>query len=294
MAISEAEKIKKAEEIYLRRRMGQNVRANENIRKNSFFKWLIKNVIYIMLIIACIHGYNNREYFLSEKFKNDFNSFINTKINARDFIRKLYTNKEENVENLKENEEKSLEKLEENSNENKESSLKNDEKIIYVSNISGKSLDESYKKKEEENIKNIGIQEYVKLRCTFKRPIKGVVTSRYGIRNSKYKNVSKHHTGIDIGANTGTDIYSSIEGNVIEVSSKGNYGKHLKIASKIDSNIVTLYAHCSKILVKKGDKIKIGQKIAKVGSTGNTTGPHLHFEIRYKNDYIDPEKILEF
>ena len=111
---------------------------------------------------------------------------------------------------------------------------------------------------------------------------------------SKYKNVSKNHTGIDLSANIGTNIVSSIEGEVVEVSSKGNYGKHLKIASKIDKNIIILYAHCSEILVKKGDKVKKNQVVAKVGNTGNTTGAHLHFEIRYKDEYINPEKIMEF
>ena len=55
-----------------------------------------------------------------------------------------------------------------------------------------------------------------------------------------------------------------------------------------------MYAHCSKILVKQNDYVEAGQEIAKVGSTGNSTGPHLHFEIRYNGSYIDPSKILEF
>lgn len=71
----------------------------------------------------------------------------------------------------------------------------------------------------------------------------------------------------------------------------GDYGKHLKIEN---NGVETLYAHCSKILVNENDSIQIGQEIAKVGSTGNSTGPHLHFEIRYLGEFIDPSKILEF
>ena len=82
-----------------------------------------------------------------------------------------------------------------------------------------------------------------------------------------------------------------MHGKVILVSSKGDYGKHIKI--QID-NIQTLYAHCSKILVKENDVVEIGQEIAKVGSTGNSTGPHLHFEIRYEDRFIDPAKIINF
>jgi len=78
---------------------------------------------------------------------------------------------------------------------------------------------------------------------------------------------------------------------VILVSSKGDYGKHIKIQT---DNIQTLYAHCSKILVKENDIIESGQEIAKVGSTGNSTGPHLHFEIRYENRFIDPSRIIDF
>ena len=61
-----------------------------------------------------------------------------------------------------------------------------------------------------------------------------------------------------------------------------------------NQGVETLYAHCSKILVNENDSVEIGQEIAKVGSTGNSTGPHLHFEVRYLGKYIDPSKILEF
>ena len=72
---------------------------------------------------------------------------------------------------------------------------------------------------------------------------------------------------------------------------KETIGKHLKIAK---DGIETLYAHCSKILVNENDNVEIGEEIAKVGNTGNSTGPHLHFEIRYNGQFIDPSKVLEF
>ena len=78
---------------------------------------------------------------------------------------------------------------------------------------------------------------------------------------------------------------------MILVSEEGDYGKHLKVQ---DGDIVTLYAHCSEILVKEGQSVEKGEKIAKVGSTGNSTGPHLHFEIRYQNRYVNPQEIFEF
>ena len=105
--------------------------------------------------------------------------------------------------------------------------------------------------------------------------------------NSK---VSKNHTGVDIAASLGTVINSATSGKVIEVSSSGNYGKHFRIQT---GDLVVLYAHCSKIYVKEGQELTQGEPIAEVGATGNTTGPHLHFEIKLYDRLINPEKILE-
>ena len=82
-----------------------------------------------------------------------------------------------------------------------------------------------------------------------------------------------------------------MEGTVEEVSSYGDYGNHLKITN---GEVSTLYAHCSKILVNQGDYISQGQKIAKVGNTGRTTGPHLHFEISRSGRTVDPAAIITF
>ena len=82
-----------------------------------------------------------------------------------------------------------------------------------------------------------------------------------------------------------------MDGTVTVSSSEGEYGKHIDIEN---GEILTRYAHCSKLLVKEGQKVKQGDKIAEVGSTGNSTGPHLHFEIRRENRTINPEKIIKF
>ncbi len=72
---------------------------------------------------------------------------------------------------------------------------------------------------------------------------------------------------------------------------QASYGKVIKIQN---GDLVTLYAHCSEILVNVGDQINMMQNIAKVGSTGNSTGPHLHFEIIYSGRYVNPEYVIEF
>ena len=146
--------------------------------------------------------------------------------------------------------------------------------------------DENEKKKSQTEID----VEYINENYKFKMPVIGTVTSRYGQREAT-EVVSANHQGIDIGANQGTPIYAAIEGTVTVASEEGEYGKHIDITN---GDILTRYAHCSKLLVKEGQKVKQGEKIAEVGSTGNSTGPHLHFEIRRDNRTINPEYILKF
>ena len=118
-------------------------------------------------------------------------------------------------------------------------------------------------------------------------PLKGTITSRFGERDVEPKN----HTGIDIAANTGKKIVSAIDGIVEEVSTTGEYGNHIIIKT---DDITTLYAHCSKLLVKEGEEVKKGDNIAEVGNTGNSTGPHLHFEIKKEDRLINPEYVIKF
>ena len=132
--------------------------------------------------------------------------------------------------------------------------------------------------------------EYIKQNYKFKMPVTGTVTSRYGEREAT-NIISANHQGIDIGANMGTPIYAAMEGTVKVSSEEGEYGKHIDITN---GDVLTRYAHCSKLLVKEGEKVKQGEKIAEVGSTGNSTGPHLHFEIRRDNRAINPESIMNF
>lgn len=120
-------------------------------------------------------------------------------------------------------------------------------------------------------------------------PVVGTVTSVFGVRNSDNPSVSNYHSGLDIAANTGTQILAAMDGEVIEATTDTYFGKYLKIKK---DDIVIIYAHCSKLLVNVGDKVKKGELIAYVGNTGNSTGPHVHIEIRYKDRLVDPTDIL--
>ena len=121
------------------------------------------------------------------------------------------------------------------------------------------------------------------------KPINGTISSRYGLRNPTTVTVPKNHTGIDLAETTGTKIVSATDGTVILNSSKGDYGNHLKIQN---GDATFIYAHCSKLYVEVGDKVSQGETIAAVGSTGNSTGPHLHLEIRVNGVAYNPQNYV--
>jgi murein DD-endopeptidase MepM/ murein hydrolase activator NlpD len=117
-------------------------------------------------------------------------------------------------------------------------------------------------------------------------PSSGWVTSYYGPRKSPYSGRLKMHEGIDIGAKPGTDIIAPADGIVTFSGEKPGFGKFVQIDHGY--GIETLFGHAQTILAKKGDKITRGMQIAKVGNTGLSTGPHLHYEIRVNGIAVDP------
>ncbi len=121
-------------------------------------------------------------------------------------------------------------------------------------------------------------------------PTEGLIESPFGNRLHPVYRKFLDHTGVDIGGKSGNPIFASASGTVIYSGTNGGYGYCIDIDH--GNGLVTRYAHCSKILVKKWQKVDAGQEIARVGSTGVSTGPHLHFEIRL-NDYpIDPAMFI--
>lgn len=115
-------------------------------------------------------------------------------------------------------------------------------------------------------------------------PISGTITSRFGRRSSGT------HTGLDIATSSGTPIKAAAAGTVIYAGYKGSYG-NLVIIAHTDS-VQTYYAHCSKIYVSKGENVSQGQVISAVGSTGNSTGPHLHLEVRENGVAKNPQNYV--
>jgi murein DD-endopeptidase MepM/ murein hydrolase activator NlpD len=116
------------------------------------------------------------------------------------------------------------------------------------------------------------------------------ITSEYGNRYHPILHVYKFHSGIDIGASQGSQILAANDGTVIYASTKGGYGNCVMIDH--GGGVVTLYGHCSKLLVSTGEKVTRGQNIALVGSTGQSTGPHCHFEVRINGSTTNPMNYL--
>ena len=126
---------------------------------------------------------------------------------------------------------------------------------------------------------------------TSKRHSKEELVRNFGARESTSPIVSTNHKGIDIAAKEGTKIKSAIDGQVEVAAYNSEYGNFIKIKH---GEVLTVYAHCQKLKVKQGKKVKQGDVIALVGSTGKSTGSHLHFEIRLSGRYINPRYIIKF
>lgn len=121
-------------------------------------------------------------------------------------------------------------------------------------------------------------------------PTSGTITSGYGYRRSPFGSAREFHTGLDIGASRGTQVYSTARGVVRMASYNGGYGNVIFIDHGYGFS--TVYAHLSKINVKVGQQVTKGQLIGLVGSTGASTGPHLHYEVRVNGVAVNPINYL--
>lgn len=119
------------------------------------------------------------------------------------------------------------------------------------------------------------------------KPVTGTISSRFGSISSVR---SSAHTGLDIAAPTGTPVKAAAGGTVIWAGRKGSYG--LLVVISHSSSVQTYYGHCSKLYVSAGQTVSQGQSISAVGSTGNSTGPHLHFEIRVNGVAHNPQNYV--
>ncbi|MEW5822439.1 MAG: M23 family metallopeptidase [Cyanobacteriota bacterium] len=133
---------------------------------------------------------------------------------------------------------------------------------------------------------------------TFIGPTRGSISSLFGWRSDPFSKKTAFHCGLDVAAKSGTPIYALQEGYVVYSDIKGGYGKAVIIRHQYPDIpelpiVETMYAHNSDNLVKVGQYVRRGDIIAQVGSTGRSTGPHLHFEVHYNGGYVNPIDYLQ-
>lgn len=281
--MSVEEKIRRAEEIYQRRRQEETRPiAKVSVNEKKDIKLLKKMMIQILICVAIywiIYSVQNNQYVFSEDFirkANEILSYDTNFVELYEMVKNQWIKPEE--KEIKKEQEGEQEKEQERELEN------NGEAIGGAPPVANGVLAEQNLTQEEVDIQNI------KNTTSFIKPVEGVISSKYGRRDSATGNVPKNHTGTDIATNLGTKIRAATDGEVVLASNEGDYGNHLKVQI---GEVSIIYAHCNCLYVKQGDRIVQGQEIAEVGTTGNSTGPHLHFEIRISERTIDPQSILE-
>ena len=306
--MSVEEKIRRAEEIYARRQEGTQRKTatvtvnNENKKDIKLLKKMIIQIVVSLLIYLVVYIIQNNNYIFSEDFLKKANEILSYDMNFVQIYENIKQNIEQGIKQMKgenqgivENTENNSESIIKNINENaiggaEENITDNTNQTQDTSEtqnneqISEQNAETTQLTQEEQDIANI------KATTTFIKPVEGTISSRFGQREPTTSTVPKNHTGVDIAANMGTKILSATGGEVVLASEEGDFGKHLKIQI---GEVSVIYAHCNNLYVKQGDQVTQGQEIAEVGSTGNSTGPHLHFEIRISERTIDPQKILE-
>lgn len=284
--MSVEEKIRRAEQIYERRKQGSDkqiatVSVNNEKKDIRLLKKMIVQILICISIYLIIYFINNSEYVFSKDFINKINEVLSYDVNFMDLYNTIKDQYNKIIVNNNEQEqpEQTKEQEENTTQDGIGGAVEDLQNTSDVKEETTKELSQS-----EQDIIN------VKNTTTFIKPIEGIISSKYGQRDTATGRVPKNHTGTDIAANLGTKIKSASDGEVVLASEEGDYGKHLKIQI---GEVSIIYAHCNNLYVKQGDKVTQGQEIAEVGSTGNSTGPHLHFEIRISERTVDPQSILE-
>ena len=294
--MSVEEKIRKAEEIYYRRKGVNNEQkyvkreqVDESKKDVKLLKKMVVQILICLIIYAVFYIIQNNQFVFSQDFINKAKEVLSYDTN----FEKMFENIKNNISYFNQNNGIFVKNTEENNvqeqnTENVEEN-KSVEESATESAIGGAEEEQNLNKsvelsQEEQDINN------VKNTTTFIKPLEGIISSKFGYRETATGAVPKNHTGTDIAASFGTKIMSATDGEIVLASEEGDYGKHLKVQI---GEVAIIYAHCNQLYVKQGEHVKQGQEIAEVGSTGNSTGPHLHFEVRYQERIVDPQKILE-
>lgn len=274
--LSSDERLRRAEEMYYRKSRGVIKENNKTVSTKtantpiSTRKYLLKKMIIqisICFIVYCsYYVIKTSNFIFSEELINKTKEILSYDINIQELYCKVanyinnysYFNKNEEMpENVQDENTNNENIIEESSNE---SIGVNEEETLPVVEVDKEEINQ-----EDNSLSQMQVDaNEIKENYSLINPLVGQITSRFGSRAQTEKVVSPYHVGVDIAANTGTSIVASMDGTVVESSEIGGYGNCVQIQN---NDILTIYGHCSKLCVNKGDIVAQGQKIAEVGQT---------------------------
>ena len=291
----------------------------DQVLENKYSKYVIdeyqkdysKEILLDKMETYAKISYEAGKYILPNEITNYMSTYYNQKLKEyiknfelKQEVLNVFNNSNETIYKKIENDEEITTDKEDINVQNQEN-ISNNEFNQNISDQSGKSNDntgvgggEPYAEAVLEEAKSaismmdIDVDEILQKEIDIVVPVKGTITSRYGAREQIFNNVNPYHTGIDIANSLNTKIHSATDGVVIKTENMNKfYGNNIEIEK---DGVIFKYAHLNKIEVKQGDVVKQNDEIALMGSTGMSTGPHLHFEIKINDRTVDPEKILKF
>lgn len=291
----------------------------DQVLENKYSKYVIdeyqkdysKEILLDKMETYAKISYKAGKYILPNEITNYMSICYNQKLKEyiknfelKQEVLNVFNNSNETIYKKIENDEEITTDKEDINVQNQEDILNNNQNQI-ISDQSEKSNDnpgvgggEPYAEAVLEEAKSaismmdIDVDEILQKEIDIVVPVKGTITSRYGAREQIFNNVNPYHTGIDIANSLNTKIYSATDGVVIKTENMNKYyGNNIEIEK---DGVIFKYAHLNKIEVKQGDTVNQNDEIALMGSTGMSTGPHLHFEIKINDRTVDPEKILNF
>jgi len=290
-------------------------RRNKRDRGSFAQKFVIRTVlqtlicmVIFLVVILLVKIKTPQTVFLQTKLKGAMSYNIDLKKTFSDIQYLLNSLPEDKKENestdssLDESEDSEKRVLNATTSAESENKQVSDEELEPVSAVyteegslveSAEFIKDEFESVEDEHI--MGLNENEKIfgnaGYSFIIPVGGIIGSFFGERVHPIKKTIIFHKGIDIEAQSGTPIKAAYDGEVVEAGSEATYGNYIKI--KHVDGLSTLYAHCSKLLVNKGQKVSKGDIIAEVGATGAADGPHLHFEVRKDNEAVNPLDYIE-
>ena len=310
--VSQEERIRRAEEIVALRRSARDNYGVDRLytrrdtaetelppKKNFIIKRMFKQIIICLILYTIFFVVKNQNFIFSQEFINKTQEILSYDVNFVElyntgisFFQNQYNSEQENQGGAVEQSSEEKVNDEENKEEKQEEEKKEDDEKNKTEEKGSEDTNETEKTETEEELSQMEKDaKYVKEKLALIKPVEGVISSEFGDREETSSVVTEEHKGIDIAANTGAKIVAAMDGVVDIATTSSTYGKYIKLTNE---DITTIYAHCSKLYVKEGEKVKKGQEIAEVGSTGASTGPHLHFEIKVSDRHINPRLVIEF